>query len=70
MVFLRTDINGDQGVLRRSFLRFAPRDQIRPWSPNGVLDHISDKCRKHDAYGKSQYSDVGFVDSRLNQDSP
>lgn len=67
---LCADVNGDQRMFRRLLLGFAPRDQIWPWSPHRILDHICKEGRKHDADSKAKDRDIGFVIARLEYNSP
>lgn len=67
---LCADINVDQRMFRRPFLGLAARDQIWPWSPHRILDHVCKECSKHDADGETEDRNIGFVNARLHYNGP
>ena len=62
---LSADINSYQGLLRRALLWLAPSNKIWSWPSHRVLHNVREAGRKHDADGKTEDCDIGFMHNGL-----
>tara|TARA_R110002003_G_scaffold48_52_gene4327 strand:- start:4520 stop:4852 length:333 start_codon:yes stop_codon:yes gene_type:complete len=70
VVFLRAHLECDKLVCGRPWRRLAPRNEIWPRSPYGILDHVGYEERKDHADEPAEDRDVRFVGAGADEDGP
>lgn len=65
-----TDFVCDELMVRRAWLGFATCNKVGAWSSNSVLDEVRDEQSKNERNKPPQDSDMRFVSTRANNESP
>ena len=67
---LSADFDSDQGVLWSSLLRLTPSNKVWSGPAHGVLHHVCEEGRKHNADSKTKNCDVDFMYIRPEYQGP
>lgn len=57
-------------MLRGPRSRYAPSDEIRPWSTDSILNDVREERREYQADEQAEDRDMRLVDPRLEHESP
>lgn len=70
MVRLSANLNGDQGMLRSTLLRFATSDKIGSRPSYRILHNVRQTSRKHNTDSEPKDCDVDLMKTGLKYNSP